>query len=89
MVESIKTGELFTTSFFVQAKRQRKRDKASHRSATAAKKQVSKYLMAKILEQVSGEKSKVSMAAASHEDIDMFKLPPLPKKDEASRSDEE
>ncbi len=45
-----------------------------------------KFLMSKILEQVSGERSKVSNMAAAvlpasrQEAEDMFKLPPLPKK---------
>ena len=83
-----------------QTRRQRRRDKASHRSARAADSQVSKFLMAKILEQVSGKKSQVSMAttaSSSHrleEGEDMFRLPPLPEEGrerlkEESVSDEE
>lgn len=64
--------------------RHRKRDTASQRSAQAASRQTSKYLQAKILEQVTGEKSRVSIPPVSGCETslgegDMFELPPLPE----------
>lgn len=77
--------------FVCQAKRHKQRAKASHKSASAAEKKMKKFLMSKILEQVSGERSKVSNLVpptTQEEGDDMFKLPPLPKEPEGILSNE-
>ncbi len=62
----------------MQALRRRKRDAAGQRSAKAASKRRSKFLQAKILEQMTGEKSRVPGKPAHHGgEVDMFQLPPL------------
>ena len=66
----------------LQAARHRLRDKAEQRSARAASKRTSKFLQAKILEQMSGEKSRVPVPEVAEVrqkgEEDMFHLPPLP-----------
>ncbi len=72
--------ELHThTHTHTQASRNRRREEASEKSLKAADKQLSKYLQAKILEQMTGQESSVLPPAPSGSaEQDLFCLPPLP-----------
>ena len=74
-----------------QAARRRKRDAATQRSVKTANKQTSKYLQAKILEQMTGESSRVPIPAVvgTHRgEADMFVLPPLSSGDPKDQEEE-
>lgn len=71
---------MFIVCRIFQAARHRKRDAATQRSVKTANKWTSKYLQAKILEQMTGESSRVPIPAVVGTrwgEVDMYMLPPL------------
>ena len=65
-----------------QRVRHHKREVASQHSKRAADKRTSKFLQAKILEQMTGEKSRISFSEVNVGNLgqtDMFELPPMPE----------